>query len=99
VTTSPQPASGHSAARQLASQRKAKALHTLQQQAALATTDPYTRWQQLLAQEQELQALEAAMCGLWNIRWSTATWQLLHDRSERLANDMAACIASMGAGQ
>jgi hypothetical protein len=44
VTTSPQPAHGHSAGRQLAPNRnKAAALHALQQQAAAAAPEP-TVW-------------------------------------------------------
>ncbi len=94
--TSPQPAPGPNAARQLASSKnKALALHLQQQQALAAAVDPHAHWQQLLVQEQALQRLEAAMC-VCNIRWSADAWQLLHDRSEQLSRDMAACIELMG---
>ena len=77
-------------------QAQAHALRSLQQQAAAVPTDPCAWWQQLLAEEAELQQRESIMT-VTNIRWSTAFWSDLHDRSERLANQMAACIQQMEA--
>lgn len=63
---------------------------TAQQQAA--PVDPRLWWEQLLQEEAELQKLEAiATCQ--NVRCSHGLWTDLHDRSERLAHQMAACIA------
>ena len=77
-------------------QAQARALRSLQQQAAAVPTDPCAWWQQLLAEEAELQQREGIMT-VSNVRWSTAFWSDLHDRSERLANQMAACIQQMEA--
>ena len=88
----PQPVNARTG-RQLA---QAQALAALQRQAAAVPADPYLWWQQLLAEEAELQRLETvATC--WNIRCSHGIWSSLHDRSERLANQMAACIQQLEA--
>lgn len=72
----------------------------LQQQAAASedpathAADPVRRWKQLLVEEQQLQPLEQIMT-VQNIRWCTDAWQLLHDRSERLCREMAACLQQL----
>ena len=90
----PRPSIGRREGRQ--QHKKANALRALQQQAAAVPTDPCAWWQQLLAAEAELQQRESIMT-VRNVRWSTAFWSDLHDRSERLANQMAACIQQMEA--
>ena len=91
----PRPSTGRREGRQQ-QLNKANALRSLQQQAAAVPTDPCAWWQQLLAAEAELQQRESIMT-VCNVRWSTAFWSDLHDRSERLANQMAACIQQMEA--
>jgi hypothetical protein len=66
--------------------------------APATTSGAYVRWQQLLVEEQALQAIEALMC-VCNIRWSSAFWQALHDRSEQLSHDMAACLKQLEASR
>ena len=56
------------------------------------------RWQQLLVQEQQLQAAEALIC-VCNIRCSRAFWQSLHDRSEQLSHDRDACLKQLEASR
>jgi hypothetical protein len=91
----PRPSTGRREGRQQ-QHNKAKALRALQQQAAAVPADPFLWWRQLLAEEAELQQLETvATC--WNIKCSHGLWSDLHDRSERLANQMAACIQQMEA--
>jgi hypothetical protein len=91
----PRPSSGRREGRQQ-QLNKANALRSLQQQAAAVPADPFLWWQQLLAEEAELQQRESIMT-VRNVRWSHNFWADLHDRSERLANQMAACIQQMEA--
>ena len=57
-------------------------------------TQVQQRWEALLEREQQLRAAEARMCVV-NIRWSHAFWADLHDKSQQLCRDMAACIEQM----
>jgi hypothetical protein len=93
MTRPSQPAPANRAGRQHA---QAQALAALQRQAAAAPADPYLWWQQLLAEEAALQQREAVMT-VCNLRWSHAFWNDLHNRSEALAHQMAACIQQLEA--
>ena len=90
--STPRPAKSRSAGRK----NHLLQAHTRLQQQAAALQDPALRWQQLLAREHQLQQQEALMTVCY-IRWSLAYWTQLHDDSERLANEMAACIQQMEA--
>ena len=84
--STPRPAKSRSAGRK----NQLLQAHTRLQQQAAASQDPALRWQQLLAREHQLQQQEALMT-VCNIRWSHAYWTQLHDDSERLCREMAAC--------
>jgi uncharacterized protein YpuA (DUF1002 family) len=81
---------GRQQQRQTAAQSFVKA--SLAAGASNTPRDAQRRWQELLEQEQALRDTEALMCVV-NIRWSTAAWAQLHDRSEQLSYEMAAFVA------
>ena len=93
---SPQPASATGAGRQRAQQQASAALvkSSLAIGAGATATQPQQRWQQLLSEEADLRRLESVMT-VCNLRWSHAFWNDLHNRSEALAHQMAACIEQM----
>ena len=95
MTLNPRPSAGRREGRQQ-HHKKANALRSLQQQAAAVPTDPCAWWQQLLAEEAELQQRESIMT-VCNVRWSHAYWTQLHERSERLCREMQLCLQQLEA--
>ena len=90
--STPRPAKSRSAGRK---NQLSQAHLRFQRQAAASqqlahTADPVQWWHDLLAREHQLQQQEALMT-VCNIRWSHAYWTQLHDDSERLCREMAAC--------
>lgn len=93
-----QPVSAISAGRQQQQQRLQVSTAYIKAQlvvgAAATSAQAQQHWKQLLAEEAELQGLEAVMT-VQNLRWSSVAWAQLHDRSEQLSHDLAACLQQL----
>ncbi len=67
----------------------------IRQTSSTATVkDPHQWWEELLAKEQRLLDRENLMVSS-EFTFSSATWDLLHQESEQLCRDIAACLAAL----